>query len=109
MDWMMANWITVHSLFSLNWDEWASIIAILTAVVAIIHWALSRAQKQLFAPVNQAILSLKQTLDDSNARLDLSETRLDKGDKLFIRHDEELKDHERRLTDLEGHGYHENY
>lgn len=98
---LMAHWITMHSFLSLNWDEWGSIVAIMTAVVLIIRWALNKAHKQLFDPVNRAIHELKQSVDKSSDRLARSEDRLEKGDKLFIRHDEELKDHERRITNLE--------
>jgi hypothetical protein len=100
---LMAHWITMHSLFSLNWDEWASIVAILTAVVFIIRWALNRAHKQLFGPIDKTLHEVKISIDKQGARMDRSENRLEKGDKLFIRHDEELKDHERRITNLEAH------
>lgn len=98
-----TTWITAHSLFSLSWDEWGSIVAIMTAVVLIIRWTLNRAHRQLFDPINRSIHDLKDSVDKSNSRLAKSENRLEKGDKLFIRHDEELKDHERRITNLEGH------
>lgn len=98
---LMTSWITTHSLFSLSWDEWASIVAILTAVTLIIRWALNKAHRQLFDPVYQAINNFKTSVDKLNTRLGNSESRLEKGDKLFIRHDEELKDHERRITHLE--------
>lgn len=97
------NWITPHSLFSLEWDEWASIVAILTAIVFIIRWTLDRAHKQLFRPINKTLHEVKMSIDKQGARMDRSENRLEKGDKIFIRHDEELKDHERRITNLEAH------
>lgn len=100
---LMAHWITMHSLFSLNWDEWASIVAILTAIVFIIRWTLDRAHKQLFGPIDKTLHEVKMSIDKQGARMDRSENRLEKGDKLFIRHDEELKDHERRITNLEAH------
>ena len=96
-----VNGITPHSLFSLSWDEWASIIAILTAVILIIRWTLNKAHKQLFAPIYKAINQFKFSVDKLNIRLEKSEDRLEKEEKLFIRHDEELKDHERRITSLE--------
>lgn len=98
---LMAHWITIHSLFSLNWDEWASIVAILTAVVFIIRWTLDRAHKQLFGPIDKTLHEIKGIIDKQGARMDRSEFRLEKGEKLFVRHDEELKDHERRITNLE--------
>lgn len=100
---LMAHWITMHSLFSLDWDEWASIVAILTAIVFIIRWTLDRAHKQLFGPIDKTLHEVKMSIDKQGARMDRSENRLEKGDKLFIRHDEELKDHERRITNLEAH------
>ena len=99
---LSANWITMHSLFSLNWDEWASIVAILTAIILIIRWALNKAHEQSFDPIYHAINQFKTSVDKLNDRLGNSEDRLEKDDKLFIRHDEELKDHERRITNLEG-------
>lgn len=98
---LMTHWITAHSFLSLNWDEWASIAAILTAIVLILRWALNRAHRQLFEPVNRAIHELKVSVDKSSSRLARSENRLEKGDKIFVRHDEELKDHERRISNLE--------
>ena len=99
---LMTHWITMHSLFSLNWDEWASIVAVLTAIILIIRWALNKAREQLFDPIYHAINQFKTSVDKLNDRLGKSEDRLEKDDKLFIRHDEELKDHERRITNLEG-------
>ena len=99
---LSANWITMHSLFSLNWDEWASIVAVLTAIILIIRWALNKAHEQLFDPIYHAINQFKASIDKLNNRLGNLEDRLEKDDKLFIRHDEELKDHERRITNLEG-------
>ena len=98
---LMANWITMHSFLSLNWDEWGSIVAILTAIVLILRWALNKAHKQLFEPVNRAIHELKISVDKSSSRLARSEDRLEREDKILVRHDEELKDHERRITNLE--------
>lgn len=98
---LSANWITMHSLFSLNWDEWASIVAVLTAIILIIRWALNKAHEQLFDPIYHAINQFKTSIDKLNNRLGNLEDRLEKDDKLFIRHDEELKDHERRITNLE--------
>lgn len=101
MNLMMAHWITIHSLFSLNWDEWASIIAILTAVILIIRWTLNKAHEQLFGPIYHAINQFKTSVDKLNDRLGNSENRLEKDAKLFIRHDDQLQDHERRITHLE--------
>lgn len=96
------NWITPHSLFSLNWDEWASIIAILTAVVLILRWLIGKADVQLFGPIRDQLNDVNRGLKEFNQRQSKAELRLENGDKKFIRHDEELKDHERRITNLEG-------
>lgn len=98
---LMTNWITTHSLFSLSWDEWGSIAAILTAVVLILRWALNRAHTQLFEPTNESIRKLNESIDNQGNQLTNLQTRMEKSDKLFIRHDDQLQDHERRITHLE--------
>ncbi len=95
------NWITPHSLFSLNWDEWASIIAILTAIVIILRWLLNRADKELFGPIRNQLQGVNTSLKEFNSRQSKAELRLEEGDKKFIHHDEQLQDHERRITYLE--------
>ena len=95
------NWITPHSFLSLNWDEWASIIAILTAIALILRWLISKADVQLFGPIRELLSDVNAGLLEFNQRQLMSELRLENGDKKFIRHDEELKDHERRITNLE--------
>lgn len=102
------NWITPHSMFSLSWDEWASIIAILGAIVVIIRWTLGKANAELFGPIRQQLSNVNQSLKDYNKRQIQAEARLEAGDKKFIHHDEQLKDHERRITHLEEID-HENY
>lgn len=97
----MGNWITPHSFLSLSWDEWCSIVAILTAVILIIRWAINRAYNQLFNPILEAINKLKDATSYTTSRLEKAEARLEKGDKMFIRHDDELQDHERRISHLE--------
>lgn len=99
------NWITPHSLFSLDWDEWASIIAILTAIVFILRWLLTRADKELFDPIRHQLQDVNESLKEFYNRQSAAELRLEKGDKKFIRHDEQLKDHERSITNLEGHNH----
>lgn len=99
------NWITSHSLFSLDWDEWASIITILGTIVVIIRWALGKANAELFGPIRKQLSNVNQSLKNYNKRQIQAEARLEAGDKKFIRHDEKLKDHERRITNLEGHNH----
>lgn len=98
---LMAHWITPHSLFSLEWDEWASIVAILTAIVIILRWLLTRADKELFGPIRRQLQGVNDSLNEFYNRQSEAELRLEDGDKKFIHHDEQLQDHERRITSLE--------
>ena len=41
------GWITPHSLFSLSWDEWGSIAAILIVTVGIIRWVIKKLDIEL--------------------------------------------------------------
>ena len=95
------NWITPHSFLSLDWDEWASIITILTVIVIILRWLLNRADEELFGPIRHQLQDVNCGLNEFNQRQSQAELRLEEGDKKFIRHDEQLKDHERRITNLE--------
>ena len=95
------NWITPHSFLSLDWDEWASIITILTVIVIILRWLLDRADEELFGPIRHQLQDVNCGLNEFNQRQSQAELRLEEGDKKFIRHDEQLKDHERRITSLE--------
>lgn len=96
------NWITPHSLFSLEWDEWASIIAILTAIVLILRWLLTRADKELFDPIRHQLQYVNDSLKEFYNRQSVTELRLEEDDKKFIHYNEQLGDHERRITNLEG-------
>lgn len=95
------SWITPHSFLSLNWDEWASIIAILGAVVMILRWTLRKANDDIFGPIRQQISNVNKNLEEYNKRQEKAEERLEAGDKKFIHHDEQLRNHERRITHLE--------
>lgn len=95
------NWITPHSFLSLDWDEWASIITILTVIIMILRWLLNRADEELFGPIRHQLQDVNCGLNEFNQRQSQAELRLEEGDKKFIRHDEQLKDHERRITSLE--------
>lgn len=104
------NWITPHSLFSLNWDEWASIFAILTAIVIILRWLIEKADKQIFGPIRKQLKDVSNELKEFNQRQLQEEHHLENVDKKFIHHDERLQDHERRITNLEEVNRHdENY
>lgn len=96
------NWITPHSFLSLNWDEWASIITILTAIVIILRWLLTSADKELFGPIRHQLQDVNSSLKEFNYRQSRTELRLEEDDKKFIHHGEQLNDHERRITNLEG-------
>lgn len=95
------NWITPHSFLSLQWDEWASIIAILTAIMFIFRWLLNRADAELFDPIRHQLQSVNDSLKEYNGRQLKAELRLEEDDKELIRHEERLEDHERRITYLE--------
>lgn len=99
---LMTSWITAHSFLSLNWDEWASIVAIGTAIVLVIRWLIKKVKDELFEPTNSSIKKLTDSFNNFSERQRRSEERLEEGDKKFIHHDEELRDHERRITNLEG-------
>ena len=99
------NWITPHSFLSLDWDEWASIIAILTAIVFILRWLLDRADEELFGPIRHQLQDVNESLKEFYNRQSEAELRLEEDDKKFIHHDEQLEDHERRITNLEGHNH----
>lgn len=96
------NWITPHSFLSLDWDEWASIIAILTTIVFILRWLLDRADEELFGPIRHQLQDVNYSLKEFNHRQERAELWLGEDDKKFIHHDEQLQDHERRITNLEG-------
>lgn len=102
---MKMNWITPHSLFSLSWDEWASIIAILTAIVLILRWLIGKADVQLFGPIRDQLNNVNRGLKEFNQRQSKAELRLENGDKKFIHHDEQLQDHERRISNLEEYNH----
>lgn len=90
-----------HYIFSLSWDEWGSIIAILGAVVVILRWLLNKADNQLFEPIRQQLREVNTSFKEFNRRQSRAESRLENGDKKFIHHDEQLQDHERRISNLE--------
>lgn len=93
--------ITPHSLFNLTWDEWGSIVAISTAIVIIIRWAIRKLDIELFEPIREKLGEINDNLTRFNRRQARAEKRLENGDKKFIRHDEQLQEHERRITRLE--------
>lgn len=95
------HWITPHSLFSLTWSEWGSIIAILTAIVIIIRWVIRKLDVELFESIRNELGDINNNLTKFNARQIRIEARLGNGDRKFIHHDEQLQDHERRITRLE--------
>lgn len=95
------GWITPHSLFSLRWDEWGSISAILVVIVGIIRWVIKKLDIELFEPIRRQLSDVNDNLTEFNRRQSKIEARLENDDKKFIRHNETLKDHERRIGVLE--------
>lgn len=96
------SWITPHSLLSLSWSEWGSIVVILTAVVGIVHWALNKANVELFVPIYEELKKLNEHNKKTDDRQDKIDLRAIEHDKELIHHDEKLEDHERRISNLEG-------
>lgn len=106
----MENIITLHSLFSLSWDEWGSIVAVLTAIVIILRWLMKRTKDDIVGPLIKQMKDLAQTMEGFTDWQLKAAARLEKGDKKFVVHDEELKDHERRIGKLEEMKYgHKNH
>lgn len=93
--------ITPHSFLSLNWDEWGSIILILTAVGGMIRYLMKQAKSQLFDEIYAELKKLNINMEKTNQWQRESNARFDRGTQKFIHHDEQLKDHERRITSLE--------
>ncbi|MEY8441784.1 hypothetical protein AALA17_03880 [Lactobacillaceae bacterium 24-114] len=102
-------WITPHTLFSLTWNEWGSIIAIIGAIVVILRWCIKQLDVELFQPIRKKLGDVNDNLTRFNERQERAEARLENGDKKFILHDQELNDHERRITNLEEHDYERNH
>lgn len=56
------GWITPHSLFSLSWDEWGSIAAILIVIVGIIRWVIKKLDIELFGPIRRKLSDVNDNL-----------------------------------------------
>lgn len=98
---LATSWITAHSFFSLSWNEWGSIVVVLTAIVTIIRWALNKANVKLFIPIYNELKKLNDHNKKSDERQDRIDHRAEEHDKELIRHSEKLEEHERRITNLE--------
>lgn len=99
------GWTIPHYIFSLSWDEWASVLAILAAIVAILKWAISKVDLELFGSIRDQLQDVNNNLEEFNRRQSRAELRLENGDKKFIHHDEQLQNHERRISNLEEYNH----
>ena len=93
--------LTLHSFLSLGWDEWASIVAILTAIVIIARNLIKKIKYDIFEPINRRLDKFIETVDFLIKWQEEATTRLEKGAEKFVKHEEQLKDHEHRITILE--------
>lgn len=93
--------LTLHSFLSLGWDEWASIVAILTAIVIIARSLIKKAKYDIFEPINRRLDKFNESVDFLINWQDKANTRLEKGAEKLVKHEEQLKDHEHRITILE--------
>ncbi|MFR0534383.1 hypothetical protein [Limosilactobacillus reuteri] len=93
--------LTLHSFLSLSWDEWASIVAILTAIVIIARSLIKKTKDDIFEPINRRLDKFNESVDFLVNWQDKANARLEKGAEKFVKHEEQLKDHERRITSLE--------
>lgn len=98
---LATSLITAHSFLSLSWDEWGSIVIILSTIVAIIHWALNKANMELFVPIYEELKKINEHNKRTDDRQDKIDLRAEEHDKELIHHDEKLADHEHRITNLE--------
>lgn len=103
MNW---NWlITRHTLFSLGWDEWASIFAILTTIVIVVTWLSKKIKKDFLGETNTQLKILNHNMEVKNQHDAKVDKRLNEGHEKFMRHDFTLKDHEKRIKRLEDDEY----
>ena len=93
--------ITPHTFLSLGWDEWASIVAIITAVALVGRWLINTAKRELLAETNDQLRILNHNMEVKNHHDERVDNRLDKGDRKFEENSVKLDDHERRITRLE--------
>ena len=95
------NILTPHSFLSLSWDEWASIVAVLTAIVIIARSLIKKIKYDIFEPINRRLDKFNESVDSLINWQDEADTRLEKGATKLVKHEERLKEHERRITSLE--------
>ncbi|MCM1237500.1 MAG: hypothetical protein NC489_46130 [Ruminococcus flavefaciens] len=98
-------WITPHTLFSLTWAEWGSIITILIAVIAAGRWLIKKAKDDLIGELVEELKGIRSDFKDFQKWQDNASNRLKNGDEKFIHHDEQLQDHERRISYLEEYNH----
>lgn len=102
-------WITLHSFLSLSWDEWGSIILIVSAIFTGTHRMIKRLADKTLDPINTNLKILNSNFNKWNEWHNRADERLNHGDQHFMRHDlklqaheHELEDHENRIRELEG-------
>lgn len=101
---MSWSWfMTKHTLFSLGWDEWASIVAIMTAVVILVRWLTTKVKTDLLGETNSQLRILNHNMEIYNKHSEKQDERLHRGDVRFAKQDERLNDHEKRITRLENY------
>ncbi len=93
--------ITPHSFLSLNWDEWASVISIITVCYWILKSLIKKGIHDILEPFTNAIDKLTRATDENTRQQRKANDRLERGDKKFIKLEERTQDHERRITRLE--------
>lgn len=103
----MGPILTIHSFFSLSWDEWGSIVAILGAVIVILRWLLKRTRNDIVGPLLRQMADLTRTIKDITAWQLKTGARLDDGDKKFAVYGEKIHEHDRRIDRLEEMQHHD--
>ncbi len=93
--------ITRHTFLSLGWDEWASIVAILTAISVVIRYLTKKAKDDLLGETNKQLRILNHNMEVSNRHQEKIDARLERGDRKMADHEVRLQDHERRIKRLE--------
>ena len=93
--------ITPHTFLSLGWDEWASIVTIITAVALVGRWLINTAKRELLAETNDQLRLFNHNMEVKNRHDEQVDNRLEKGDRKFEEDSVRLDDHERRISRLE--------
>lgn len=82
----------MHSFLGLGWDEWASIVAIVGALVAAIFWMFRKIVMDPFMGKIDDLAQQVKGMNDSSALVhENHEKWLQRQDVHLARHDEEIK------------------